>query len=127
MEATDSPRFRRLDALFPSPEESIEHKLALMDDMCKRVPFDADGMPAMKVKVHFFYRVPNNGLFVKLTEYGDGAFKIYTKNSIEDNNKEVPLLELCRCKHCGEYVALAKVNTSPVMTLESIRNGKGRK
>ena len=104
--------FIRLDELFPASEQTTEQKLALLDDMCSRIPID-NGIPAMKAKVHFFYRVPNNGLFVKLTEHEDGAFNIYTKNSIEDDSKETPLLELSRCKHCGEYVALAKVNTTP--------------
>lgn len=101
-----------LNQLFPG-DSSIEEKLAALDDMCSRVPMDSHGNPVMKAKVHYFYRVPNNGLFVRLTEHEDGAFKIYTKNSIDDNSNEAPLLELSRCKHCGEYVALAKVNNTP--------------
>lgn len=92
---------------------SIEEKLAELDKMCERVPV-VNGVPVMKAKVHYFYRVPNNGLYVKLTEHEDGAFKIYSLNTIEDKDEnEVPLLELSRCKHCGEYVALAKVNMQP--------------
>lgn len=92
---------------------SIEEKLAELDKMCERVPVVND-VPMMKAKVHYFYRVPNNGLYVKLSEHEDGAFKIYSLNNIEDKDEdEVPLLELSRCKHCGEYVALAKVNMQP--------------
>ena len=92
---------------------SIEEKLAELDKMCERVPV-VNGVPVMKAKVHYCYRVPNNGLYVKLTEHEDGAFKIYSLNTIEDKDEnEVPLLELSRCKHCGEYVALAKVNMQP--------------
>lgn len=74
--------------------------------------------PDMKLKVHYFYRVPNNGLYVRLNEFNDGSFKIYTENRLNNSNKlstshteeETPLLELSRCKHCGEYVALAMVD-----------------
>lgn len=103
----------RLDELFPTEGESLETKLALLDAMCARVPASTKGIPAMKAKVHYFFRVPNNGLFVRLTESEDGAFKIYTENSVENETEEIPLLELSRCKHCGEYVALARINTSP--------------
>lgn len=101
-----------LDALFPG-EGSIGHKLALLDDMCRRVPTDANGNPLLKVKVHYFFRVPNNGLYVRLTEHDGGSFKIYSLNNAAEDQKENPLLELCRCKHCGEYVALAQFNRAP--------------
>lgn len=104
--------FVSLDNLFEG-NASIEEKLAELDKMCERVPI-VNGVPLMKAKVHYFYRVPNNGLYVKLTEHENGAFKIYSMNTIEDKDEnEVPLLELSRCKHCGEYVALAKVNMQP--------------
>ena len=113
-----------LDELYPG-EASISEKLQWLDDMCQREEerYKAAGkkVPDMKLKVHYFYRVPNNGLFVRLSEYADGSFKIYTENVIgkrigETSGKtpvmeEAPLLELSRCKHCGEYVALAQVNT----------------
>ena len=112
-----------LDELYPG-NESIEEKLQLLDEMCQRedARYQAAGkkVPDMKLKVHYFYRVPNNGLFVHLNEYGDGSFKIYTENAVgkaisEPGTvapvEEFPLLELSRCKHCGEYVALALVDT----------------
>lgn len=111
--------FIELDCLFPG-EGSISEKLQMLDDMCKREEdrYKAAGekTPTMKVKVHYFYRVPNNGLFVRLTEHENGAFKIYTHNMTDTKEgqtitSEAPLLELSRCKHCGEYVALALVNT----------------
>lgn len=112
-----------LDELFPN-ESSIEEKLRLLDEMCDRVPKDKDNNPILKAKVHYFYRVPNNGMFARLVEHENGAFKIYTKNTItsEDNRAyvstkekkdDVPLLELSRCKRCGEYVALARINQAP--------------
>lgn len=103
--------FVDLNTLFPG-EKRIEEKLELLDAMCRRVPVK-DSIPAMKAKVHYFYRVPNNGLFVRLTEHKDGAFHIYSRNTIEEDTKENPLLELSRCKHCGEYVALAQINATP--------------
>lgn len=103
--------------------ETISEKLQMLDAMCQReeerVKLSGKKMPDMKLKVHYFYRVPNNGLFVRLNEFSDGSFKIYTENAIgKHTNKEcaipvaeAPLLELSRCKHCGEYVALGMVNT----------------
>ena len=94
----------------------------MLDEMCQReedrVEAAGKSIPDMKLKVHYFYRVPNNGLYVRLNEYADGSFKIYTENSIGidkdgDDKEEAPLLELSRCKHCGEYVAIAMVNTDP--------------
>lgn len=110
-----------LDELYTG-EESIEVKLQYLDEMCQReeLRYKAEGKktPDMKLKVHYFYRVPNNGLFVRLNELEDGSFKIYTENSIGkdadgDGKEDTPLLELSRCKHCGEYVAIARVNIDP--------------
>lgn len=113
--------FVTLDELYPQ-EATISDKLQLLDEMCQReeIRYQAWGkkVPDMKLKVHYFYRVPNNGLYVRLNEFDDGSFRIYTDNAIvrqEDNalttEEETPLLELSRCKHCGEYVALAKIDT----------------
>ena len=108
--------FIELNKLYPG-EQSVEEKLQLLDDMCEReeIRYREAGKqtPDMKLKVHYFYRVPNNGLFVHLDEHQDGAFKIYTENQLNGNQGEgaTPLLELSRCKHCGEYVALGLVNT----------------
>lgn len=94
-----------LNDLFPG-KESIEDKLKALDGMCARLPKKTD----LKVKVHFFFRVPNNGLFVKLTEVLDGSFHIYPEKPIEKTPQDAPLLELSRCKHCGEYVAVAQIS-----------------
>jgi hypothetical protein len=94
--------FVSLSDLFPG---TVEEQLHLLDEMCQR----AEGSQ-MKVKVHYFHRVPNNGLFVRLNEHENGAFKIYDKNIVaEDEVAESPLLELSRCKQCGEYLALARI------------------
>lgn len=109
-----------LDELYPV-EATISEKLQWLDEMCQREEdrYKAAGLkvPDMKLKVHYFYRVPNNGLYVRLNEFADGSFKIYSENITSrksdgevDSSEEVPLLELSRCKHCGEYVAVAMVN-----------------
>ena len=135
-----------LDKLFPGTG-SIADKLQMLDEMCQREEerYKAAGeeTPDMKVKVHYFYRVPNNGLFVRLTEHEGGSFKIYSHNltDIEKNavSPNPPLLELSRCKHCGEYVALALVDTddwsyeslttddSDMFDLEEIEDGSSTK
>ncbi len=94
-----------LDKLFPLG--TVEEKLKALDDMCARL---GDSL-AMKVKAHYFFRVPNNGLYVLLNEHADGAFKIYTQNLTEQKGEpKIPMLELSRCRTCGEFVAIAKVN-----------------
>lgn len=96
-----------LDELFPG-NNSVEEKLQLIDEMCERAETSK-----MKVKVHYFHRIPNNGLFIRLNEHNHGAFKIYNKNVITDDvNVESPLLELSRCKQCGEYLAVARITLS---------------
>ncbi len=97
--------FVSLKQLFP--EGTVAEKLDALDEMCRRL----GDKPSMKVKVHYFFRVPNNGLFVKLTEHANGAFKIYTRNVFaEQGEPKIPVLELSRCRTCGEYVAVARMN-----------------
>jgi len=88
----------RLDTLFPEGK-NIEEKLRKLDKVCE------DGL---KAKVHFFFRVLNNGFKVRLDKFDkDGCFKIYTEIPIYDNDN-TPYLELMRCQQCGEYVAIGK-------------------
>jgi DEAD/DEAH box helicase domain-containing protein len=91
---------------------TIEDKLAALDEMCARVePKNEKGLPSAKAKLHLFYRVPNNGLFVRLDEHAHGAFAVKTENAgpaAAGAAGATPTLELCRCRHCGEYLALAK-------------------
>ena len=94
-----------LSELFPK-EKTIEEKLRNLDAMCSRLP----GNTELKVKVHFFFRVPNNGLFVRLSEVIGGSFKIYPEKPTDKSSQDAPLLELSRCKHCGEYVAVAQIS-----------------
>ena len=85
--------FVALNELFP--EQPVEAALQEFDDMCKRA--EALHPLLMKAKVHYFCRVPNNGLYVRLTEHKDGAFHIYDHNIIDDRDAhKEPLLELCR-------------------------------
>lgn len=89
----------------------IEDKLAALDTMCERVESaDTKEIPYAKAKLHLFYRVPNNGLFVRLDEHANGAFTVKTEieGSVVPGETGTPMLELCRCRHCGEYLAVAK-------------------
>ena len=112
-----------LGELYPGAA-SISEKLQWLDEMCEReaerCKAAGKNNPDIKLKVHYFYRVPNNGLYVRLNESQDGSFKIYTENVISCDKQaealptlipaQTPLLELSRCKHCGEYVAVARVD-----------------
>lgn len=111
-----SSDYIELNQLFP--EGAVAEKLQQLDDMCQRIEdlYEADkkkeevgGDKAkilMKCKVHYFYRVPNNGMYVRLDEFQNGAFKVYTQKPIEQEEGKLPLLELCRCKSCGEFLAV---------------------
>ena len=97
--------FVSLSSLFPE-KQTIDEQLAALDAMVDRLGNSTD----MKVKVHYFYRVPNNGLFVRLDKINDdGTFQIYTENKLNVHS-DVPLIELVRCKNCGEYVAIVRRN-----------------
>lgn len=98
--------FVSLSDLFP--DGTISEKLGLLEGMCQREDaLDKKSALKMKVKVHYFYRVPNNGLFVRLTEHDDGCLKIYTQSALKLEENTPPMLELTRCKRCGGFVAVA--------------------
>ncbi len=90
----------RLDELMPGDGENIESKLARLDELCSLQE------SPLKAKVHFFYRVPNNGLRVRLDDSEDGVFNI--KTTIPLSSDTTPYLELMRCEHCGEYFAVGE-------------------
>ena len=89
----------QLNDLFPSEDESIESKLSKLDALCSLE------VSPLKAKVHFFYRVANNGLRVKLDNFKDGIFKIYSTIPLSSST---PYLELMRCEYCGEYFAVGE-------------------
>ena len=91
----------KLDELFPSG--TITEKLSQLDAMCND---DGSVDVPLKAKVHFFYRVPNNGLRICLDEVLEsGAFKV---KSFTPTNTKTPALELMRCEKCGEFFAVAE-------------------
>lgn len=105
--AKDGSPYIRLEELVPEPA-TIENKLEVVDGMCAHAPADA------RIKMHYFFRVPNGGLFVKLTETikDKGAFRIHAENEVSNlAANSAPMLELCRCRHCGEYITTARRNT----------------
>ena len=90
--------------------DTIEEKLVRLDEMCQKA--EDMGLEDLRVKVHYFYRVPNHGLYVDLSDSHyteDGSFRVYLENKSGQRSKDdAPLLEMSRCKHCGEYVAIAE-------------------
>ena len=101
--------YMRLDELI-TEGDTIEEKLERLDSMCQTA--EEEGLEDLRVKVHYFYRVPNHGLFVDISDphyKEDGSFRIYTENKPDFFEEHgAPLLEMSRCKHCGEYVAIAE-------------------
>ena len=99
----------RLDEMIHEGQ-TIEEKLERLDQMCCRA--EDMGLEDLRVKVHYFYRVPNHGLYVDLSDphyREDGSFRVYLEDKTGLRGKDdAPLLEMSRCKHCGEYVAIAE-------------------
>ena len=119
--------YLRLDELI-SDGATIEQKLERLDTMCQTA--EDMGLVDLRVKVHYFYRVPNHGLFVDIADphyKEDGSFKICMDDKSDKTEGTAPLLEMSRCKHCGEYVAIAEevklengeIGYQPIMTDDS--------
>lgn len=92
----------RLDELING--NSILERLEKLDEFCDQ---------GLRAKVHFFYRATNSGIRVQLDKWEDqqnGVLKLQTR--IPTDPKETPALEWVRCSHCGEYMAIAKVNNN---------------
>jgi len=81
---------------------SIAEKLEILDALCEA------GMPA---KVHYFFKVLDNGLSVKLDKVTEeNTFELFTTEELQDDeNHTSPLLEFCRCQKCGNYIAVAQI------------------
>lgn len=95
-----------LDRLLPGPD-SISEKLKRLEKMCDEAP------KGSRVKVHYFFRVPNGGLFVRLSDREGGSFKIYTSKGDSMKTADLaPMLELSRCKKCGEFIAIGRGDIS---------------
>ena len=93
-----------LEKLIPDGR-TIEEKLGLLDDLCSPER-------GLRVKLHYFFRVPNNGIRVQLDKWKDeenGILKLLDR--IPEGNEETPALEMKRCKHCGEEFFVAEVST----------------
>lgn len=100
--------FLRLDQIVTTPNLSVEERLRILDDWCDNEKYGND---ALKAKVHFFFRVPDNGFYVKLSDIENGHFVVYDEIPFEENIKDkTPYLELVRCSTCGEYMALGRCN-----------------
>lgn len=115
--STDDPEFSRckktltevsgdyikLSELLPG-YQNTEERLAKLDEFCDH---------GLKAKVHFFYRVANSGIRVQLDTWDNkakGLLKLQSLMPLKPN--ATPALEVVRCKYCGEYFAIAKVNVN---------------
>ena len=93
--------FVKLSDLIPEKDTIVE-KLEILDALCEAK------LPA---KVHYFFKVLDCGLNVKLTDITtNNTFNLYTVETIDNNDEpDTPLLELCRCKRCGNFVAFGQI------------------
>lgn len=100
--------FVKLSDLIPETDSIVE-KLDILDALCEA------NLPA---KVHYFFKVLNCGLNVKLTDITDNnTFNIHTVEEIDNNDESNnPMLELCRCKSCGNFVALGQIESKSLLS-----------
>ena len=96
----DESDYVSLKELFPNENESIEEKLSKLDALCG---LEED---PLKAKVHYFYRVPNNGLRIQLDDHHHGVFNVKAESGLDSDQS--PYLELMRCDHCGGYIAVGE-------------------
>lgn len=82
--------------------DSNEEKLGYLDQLCDRV--------GVKAKVHYFFQAPSLGLNTRLNIRRGEMFEILNQRSAEDN--DYPLVELVRCKKCGQLLARANVTST---------------
>lgn len=95
----------KLDQLIPEDDLTIEQRLEKLDSLCE----DTEDEQGLQAKVHFFFHVPNKGVFVRLDDYNhqDGIFSIYSSTPLDSDSKDnTPYLQLVRCGCCGNYIAI---------------------
>lgn len=102
--------FIKLTELIPEKNTIVE-KLEILDALCEA------NLPA---KVHYFFKVLDCGLNVKLTDITEKkTFNIYTVEKIDNNDDNItPLLELCRCNSCGNFVAIGQIESKAEVTYQ---------
>ncbi len=94
----------KLSELLPG-YKNTEERLKKLDEFCEQ---------GLRAKVHFFYRVANNGIRVQLDQWFDeskGLLKLQSLMPIDSN--ATPALEVVRCNHCGEYIAIGEYYQKP--------------
>lgn len=92
----------KLSELLPN-YNSTEERLKKLDEFC-------EPEQGLRAKVHFFYRVANSGIRVQLDKWADkekGLLKLQSLMPLDP--KATPALEVVRCEHCGEYIAIGEI------------------
>lgn len=108
----------KLDNLILGEGLSIEERLEKLDELCE----DDENGRELQVKVHFFYHVPNNGLFARLDDFDhqNAVFHIYTNTPIYASSTNIPYLRLVRCNCCGNYMAIGQEDNRKEGTFKAI-------
>ena len=104
----------KLSELLPD-YNNIEERLRKLDEFCEQ---------GLRAKVHFFYRVANSGIRVQLDKWADqenGLLQLRTLMPIDP--KATPALEVVRCNHCGEYIAVGEYSNGDVTHYRSATEG----
>ena len=100
----------KLSELFPHLT-TTEARLAKLDELCDESRPEPQ---RLRAKVHFFYRVANTGIRVRLDDWADRSKGVLRLHSLTPTNSDdkTPYLELVRCEHCGEYIAIGETGQS---------------
>lgn len=96
-----SKEYISLKELIKGDNLSIEERLMILDGYCDL---------GLKAKVHFFNRIPTQGLRVLLSQHQNGCFEIHTTTPLDETGNTEPYLELYRCSNCGEYMAVGELD-----------------
>lgn len=102
----------KLSELFPLLT-TTEARLAKLDELCDESRPEPQ---RLRAKVHFFYRVANTGIRVRLDDWADRSNGLLRLHSLTPTNcdDKTPYLELVRCEHCGEYIAIGEISDDAV-------------
>ena len=98
--------FLTLDEMIPG-DGSVEEKLEAIDHLCEKDSYEK----SLRVKLHFFAKALNRGLYVDMRTGYDTTFEL--KDTIPLDNEtgmyDSHVLEAKYCSHCGSVFAKAEI------------------
>ena len=98
--------FLTLDDMIPG-NGGVEAKLDVIDHLCEK----DNEEKSLRVKLHFFAKALNRGLYVDMLKNGDAKFKLMSMIPLdkETGSYDNHVLEARYCSHCGTVFAKAEI------------------